>query len=176
MEMMPSYKFRTGLTCRSCHGPPPGEAGAAARNPATVAVACAGCHGPDYRRVLSWWGEGARIRDRRVRPYLDRSRRSLTAGPDTVAALLAHAGALLDLAREGGVWHNPELVDRMQRRALDYAVEAWRAAGRTPPPRPELGNPARVGFCSFCHYQPGEPVLQQVPETGFHARQLRQGR
>lgn len=170
MEMMPSYKFRTGLTCRSCHGPPPGETGAAARTPATVADACAGCHVSDYRRILSWWGEGARIRDRRVRAYLDRAVRSLGSGPDTVGTLLGNARALLELAREGGAWHNPELVDRMQRQALTDAADAWRAAGRSPPARPELGSPARVGFCSYCHYQPGEPVLQEVPETGFHAR------
>lgn len=172
MEVAPAYKFREGLTCGSCHGAGTDEPGSSA----SAAGACADCHLRDYGRIGGWWERGARLRDRRVAAYLERSRGSLAGSADTAVALLGSAGELLRIARDGGVWHNPVLVDRMQREALGRAAEAWRAAGRTPPARPDLGNQVRVGYCAYCHYVPGEPTLDDVPTTGFHARQPRSGR
>lgn len=163
-RVLPAYKFLEGMTCGSCHV---GEAGSeAAGAPASV---CADCHRTEYRGVVGRWTRGAARRAARARAYLDRAERVLGGtGSDTAAALLARGRELLEVAGEGGVWHNPPLVDRMHRDAVERARSAWRAAGRTPPPAPEMGTPVRVGQCSYCHYGPDDPGAVQRMSDEFH--------
>ena len=166
-RVLPAYKFLSGMTCESCHVPGPEDDPAAAVG--APAAVCADCHRSEYRDVVRRWTRGAEDRAARVRGYRGRAQRALdrTAG-DSVAELLARSGELLETASAGGVWHNPPLVDRMHRDALELVRRAYRSAGRTAPPPPELGTPARVGQCSYCHYGPDDPGPVQRMSDEFH--------
>lgn len=166
-RVLPAYKFLGGMTCGSCHVPRPGaDPAVPAGAPASV---CADCHRSEYRSVVGRWTRGAAERAARVRRYLGRAERAFggSAG-DSAADLLARSRALVAIADTGGVWHNPPLVDRLHRDALDRARQAYRAAGRTPPPAPDLGTPVRVGQCSYCHYGPDDPGPVQQMTDEFH--------
>lgn len=165
--VLPSHKFLEGMTCGSCHVPDEGaDPAVAVGAPAAV---CADCHRPEYRGVAGRWTRGADRRAARVRGYLARAERALApATGDPAGRLLAGSRELLALADSGGVWHNPPLVDRMHRTALERVRRAWRAAGRAPPPAPDLGTPVRVGQCSYCHYGSDDPGPVREMADEFH--------
>lgn len=167
----PSTKFLAGITCRSCHARKPGG------SPSDQAIrgqaeACAGCHSGEYRRVLAWWLEGTRERSRSMLEYTERARRDLDGTADTVQALVRSAHAMVALVAEAGGQHNLELADRIFRDSRSRVTEAYRLAGRAPPPAPTLGPTAHEGLCTYCHYSPNDPWnFRQMP-ADFHERVL----
>lgn len=166
VPVTPSYKYLSGLACGTCHSDAAGEI-PSDRALGGRAEACVACHRPEYRQVLTWWGEGARQRARRVRDYVSRARRTL-GSPDTVEALLDRSGAYVDLVERTGAQHNLAFSDRLLRLGVELTGDAYRVQGRRVPPGPDLGRRPRVGFCSYCHYRIGEPAdFQEMPED-FH--------
>jgi hypothetical protein len=173
----PATKFLAGMSCRSCHVPPASGGAPVAAPIRGTAEGCAGCHGPDYTRVLDWWLSGIQQRQARAERFLDRARAVLAGAPqDTVARLLDNGAAMLHLVRTAGGHHNLELSDRMFRETIRQAQQAYRAAGRAAPPPPELGAPPHMGFCTFCHYAPDDPWdLRRMP-AGVHEDMVRRQR
>jgi hypothetical protein len=169
LPVTPAYKFRSGLTCGSCHTDEGGGGGPRASVTSTVARACTGCHRQEYARVLTWWEEGAAQRLRRARGYRAGAVDALRgAAPDSAPAHLARAEELLALVENAGASHNVQMADAVLRESVDRVRAAYRAAGRQPPAAPEMGRRPRVGFCSYCHYRIGEPTgFDEVP-ADFH--------
>lgn len=171
-QAAPAHKFLRGLTCRSCHvrmGDAPAPAAPLRGQPGS----CGSCHLPQYDRVVAWWREGAAQRQQIVGRFVSRARTDLRAAGDSAATLLARADTLLGTLGRSGVHHNIELADRLYRDALDNAAAAYRVAGRTAPPRPDLGPLARSGFCSYCHFRLNEPLLARDPPADFHEEVFR---
>lgn len=172
-QALPSEKFLAGMSCRSCHVPPDDPAAEPTEPIRGQADSCAGCHRPEYRRVLDWWLEGIERRREETRSYVDRSVDELAVDGesvrDTVATLLERADGLVTLVEEAGGQHNLQLADRIFRHSVDRAAEAYRLAGRAPPPRPELGTPPHEGLCSYCHYGTSGPWKFEAMDPGFHS-------
>lgn len=169
MPVTPAYKFVAGLSCGSCHAAP--AAGPAPGSPAIRGgeAACEACHRPEYRRVLGWWREGTAVRAERAADYQERAARALgSAAGDSARSLLEAARRLTARAAEAGGHHNLILSDGMLRRSLELVEGAYAAAGRSAPPRPAMGRRPRVGFCSYCHYRPGEPAVTDEVPADFH--------
>ena len=169
-RIVPSAKFLTGATCRSCHAPPQVRTTASDEPRRGQAEACAGCHPSEYERVLDWWVDGSASRERRARAYVSATRNTLVQAPDSAARLLARATQSLDLVRTAGGQHNLELADLIYREAVSQAATAYRVAGRTAPPLPDFGNVPHVGTCSFCHYGSSEQWNYRGMPRGFHEK------
>jgi hypothetical protein len=161
----PGDKFLLGMTCRSCHVPT--AAGGATRS------SCVGCHSPEYATVLSWWERGSAERVAQTARYVAAAR--ATTG-DSARMHAAAADSLLLFVREGGPAHNLPLSHRALERALEHAAAAWTAAGRSAPPRPDLGTMPRMGQCTYCHYDWREPRFQLDMPDAFHQRVMQRGR
>lgn len=170
-QATPSEKFLLGMTCRSCHVPPPEGLGDDALR--GQARACVACHGPDYRPVLDWWLRGLQQRLHAASAYVAAGRRELGGGAsDSAQALLASAAEMLALVREAGGQHNLELADRIFRESVLRVEAAYRADGRRAPATPALGRPPHTGLCTGCHYADGPWDLRQMPGP-LHDRFLR---
>ena len=174
----PSFKFLSGMTCRSCHTrggepvipaadvTPDDHIAATAGTPAS----CGACHRPEYGRIPAWWSQGGRQRVAAVRSYLERAERSLGESmPDTASVLLGRARSAVELVGEAGVQHNLELGDRVLRESLDHIGLAYRLSAQFPPAAPDLGTPARRWFCSSCHYPIGQPAITGTMPSEPHA-------
>ena len=170
--VLPSAKFTMGLTCRSCHVPP-GSAATGTDPRRGQAAACAGCHEPEFARVLDWWQAGLRTRERVVGAYVAAAQRQLATALDTSRALVANAAALLRLVREAGGQHNLELSDLLFRTSVTDASNAYKLAGRAAPSAPQLGSTPRVGTCSFCHYGRSEALNYANMRPDLHDRLTR---
>jgi hypothetical protein len=170
----PSSKFLSGITCRSCHIPPP--AGTDPTEPIRgQATACAGCHEQEYQRVLDWWLDGLRTRLSATTSYVDRAARELSAADESAVELVTQARQMVGLVADAGGQHNLELSDRLFREAVQRIERAYRAAGRTAPPPPDLGRVPHSGLCSYCHYEDDQPWNFEAMPEGFHESVLRRG-
>lgn len=171
---MANRKFVAGMTCRSCHVPP-SAAGLPPEEPIRgQARACASCHGDEYRQVLDWWMEGIESRHGRATAYVAAASTALGAGaPDSARSLLARATGMLALVGEAGGQHNLELSDRIFRESVRNASAAYRLAGRSAPPPPQLGSPPHYGLCTGCHYNDDALDLRRMP-SGFHEGLVRE--
>ena len=169
--VLPSAKFMMGLTCRSCHVPP-GAPDAPERARRGQAAACVACHESAYSKVLQWWIDGLRLRDRTVGSYIAQAKQNLPNAPDTARALLRKSEARLALVRNAGGQHNLELSDGVLRTAVEDVGAAYRLAGRAAPAPPALGNKPHVGMCSFCHYAGTEGLDFGNLQPGIHDRLL----
>jgi hypothetical protein len=174
-NVMASQKFVAGMTCRSCHIPPTN--GQAPMEPIRgQALACASCHGQEYRRVLDWWVQGLNSRLRSTGAYVAAAERDIgPAAPDSARALVVSAGQMVSLVRDAGGQHNLDLADRLFRESVRRVGEAYAVAGRTVPAAPRLGSPPHMGVCSSCHYDQGPWDLRQMP-AGFHEELVRRQR
>lgn len=172
----PSTKFLAGITCRSCHLSSEGGPSSPSRPIRGTAAACAGCHEQEYSRVLDWWIEGIRSRLAASTQYVARAESELGTPSDSAAALLGTAREMVELVRAAGGQHNLELSDRLMREAVDRARGAYRVAGRTPPPAPDMGRVPHTGLCSYCHYRPDEPWNFEVMPADFHQSLVGRGR
>lgn len=168
----PSAKFLAGITCRSCHIPPPARrAGDPIRG---QAESCSGCHPPEYEQVLDWWQEGLDLRLGTTREYVARAEAQVGVSSDSARALLAMSRQMMQLVAEAGGQHNLELADRLIRDAIDRAQQAYAVAGRPAPREPDLGRQPHVGLCSYCHYESTRMWnLRDMPED-FHRTVLGQ--
>jgi hypothetical protein len=173
-RVMPSAKFLTGATCRSCHAPPQVRQTVSDEPRRGQAEACAGCHDVEYNRVLDWWLDGSIARERKARAYVDAARAALPAPPDSARRLLARATRSLDLVRTAGGQHNLELADLIYREAVSQAAAAYEVAGRAPRALPDFGNVPHVGTCSFCHYGSAEPWNYRAMPQALHERLTRE--
>jgi hypothetical protein len=163
----PSAKFLAGITCRSCHVPPP--ASGASEGPLRgQATACAGCHDQRYAQVLDWWIEGLNARLASTSAYIERATREIGAPSDSARSLLEIARRMVSLVQEAGGQHNLELSDRLMREALGRTRSAYALAGVPPPPAPDLGRVPHTGLCSYCHYRPSEPWDFDAMPEDFH--------
>jgi hypothetical protein len=171
----PSSKFLAGITCRSCHVPPPPgtEPSEPIRGQAT---ACAGCHQQEYQRVLDWWLDGLSTRLSATAGYVDRAEDALGAAADSAVELVAEARQMVRLVADAGGQHNLELSDRLFREAVQRVERAYRLAGQTPPAPPDLGRAPHSGLCSYCHYEADQPWNFEAMPEGFHESILRQAR
>ena len=68
----------------------------------------------------------------------------------------------------GNKEHNIEMTDAIFRDAIARARAAYRQQGRVAPTPPGLGNPPRVGFCSYCHYSTGDAWDFKRMPADFH--------
>lgn len=174
MVASPSAKFIAGITCRSCHIPP-AAGGRPGQDPIRgTAQACAGCHPSQYKEVLAWWLDGVKNRERVASAYTAAAARALAGSRnDSIQSLLTSAQAMLQLVARAGGQHNLELSDRIFRESMDRAALAYRLAGRTAPPRPDLGPAAHAGLCTYCHYSPNDPWDFQRMSSAFHRSVLK---
>ena len=172
-QAAPAHKFLRGLTCSSCHvriGDAPAPAAPLRGQPGS----CGSCHLPQYDQVVAWWRQGAAQRHQIVGRFLTRARADLRqAASDSTRLLLARADTIFDLLGRSGVHHNIELADRLYREVLSNAAAAYRTAGSAAPARPDLGPPARSGFCSYCHFRVNEPLLSREMPSDFHEQVFR---
>lgn len=178
-SMRPSSMFMGGVTCRSCHitanrpAPPPG------RSLRGTPAACTGCHGGAWNDILGRWRRGYARRRAMIAGYLNAADSSL--GPHAAPAARAslnEARGLLDFVDRAGPLHNLPISDRLMRRTLALASQAYRASGRTPPPPPSLGPPVLEGTCLSCHYGVEEAPLALDSAAGrrsTHADHLFRG-
>lgn len=170
-RVIPSAKFLTGATCRSCHAPPQVRQSVSAEPRRGQAEACAGCHDSEYNQVLEWWLDGSVARERQARAYVSATRAALSASaPDTARRLLERATQALDLVRTAGGQHNLELADLIYREAVDQAATAYRLAGRAAPTSPDFGNVPHAGTCSYCHYGSSEQWNYRTMPRALHER------
>lgn len=169
-RIMPSAKFMTGATCRSCHAPPSVWETVDVEPRRGQAEACAGCHDAEYDKVLDWWLDGVKTREKQARNYVLTAQNALKSGPDTAQALIGKSIAALDLVRAAGGQHNLELADLIFRESVGNAAGAYRAAGRRAPGVPDFGNTPHVGTCSFCHYSSTEQWDYKKMPRGLHDR------
>lgn len=163
----PSAMFMGGVTCQSCHirgtGRPP-EPGHPLRG---TAASCTGCHGGAWGNILGMWQRGWARRDTAVSAYLRATRSALgTSAPAPALAKLREAEDLMNFLRHAGPLHNLPLSDRVMRRSVALAGEAYRAAGRPAPSAPELGPPVESGNCLACHYGVEEVKIRPTTDTG----------
>ncbi len=177
MPPEPSMKFVAGMMCRSCHttnGRAAGGTGSATLPGAATglrgqASACAGCHRPEYTKVLSWWIEGTRERGVAVAAYMRTADAALgSSAPDSAHRLLASAREALAVVARAGGQHNLDLSDAIFRESVTRVRSAYRLAGRSAPPPPALGSEPHVGFCSYCHYSTHEPWDFNRMPAEFH--------
>lgn len=162
----PSTMFTGGVTCRSCHQ-------AAGRTPRPGApligtpAACTGCHGGAWDGVLARWRRGYARRHDWVATYISAADRAL--GPDSAPAAararLREATDLLAFVNRAGPLHNLPLTDRLMRRSLALAGEAYGLASRPVPAAPSLGPEVTSGHCLSCHYGIEEAPLG-IDSTG----------
>ncbi len=159
----PSQKFMAGLSCRSCHAGEPGRSDS-----------CQDCHEPEYAKILDWWLEGLSVREAMVRADIDRARRTL--GPEVAQEhLVVRADSLVSLVESGGGVHNLELSDWIFHRSIELVDQAYHEAGVFRFPAPAIGDRARSGFCSYCHYAgvprwTGDPAQIQGHERYLNPR------
>ncbi len=172
---MPAEHFVVGITCRSCHIPTARTAEAPGDAIRGQATACASCHEREYERILTWWIDGVDVRMAAVRQYLDRASLQLVEPPDTSTILLRMSAEMIGLIADAGGQHNLELSDRLLREAVVGVQDAYRLAGRSPPPPPDLGRVPHSGLCTYCHYDPREPWNFEAMAEDFHERVLRLG-
>jgi hypothetical protein len=167
-EFAPSAMFMGGVTCRSCHVVPGQNAAAPGSSRRGSPAACTGCHGGAWAGVLQRWRRGYERRHAMVSGYLAGARGGVadSAAPAAARARMREAEQLLSFTRRAGPLHNLPLTDRLMRRALDLAAAAYTAAGRTAPPRPQLGPPVANGTCIACHYGVEEAPIGRDSATG----------
>jgi hypothetical protein len=167
-DPLPSQKFLSGLSCQSCHVPPPGV------DPSTstegTRESCVGCHRSEFGQVLDWWLDGTEERLAGVQGFLSQARRTLG---DTPA--LDSVGARLELVQTGGAYHNLLFAHRVMEGATQEIQAAYQAAGRSAPAGPTLGREPSMGVCSYCHYELEDPLVFQEMTGSFH-REVREGR
>jgi hypothetical protein len=164
----PGDKFLLGMTCRSCHVPGAGDA---------TRTSCVGCHSAEYATVLTWWERGSAERVAQTAAYVASARAAAAgAAADSARIHAAAADSLLRFVRDGGPAHNLPLSHRALQTALERAADAWRAAGRAAPARPDLGRMPRMGLCTYCHYTWREPRFQVDMPDAFHRRVMQRGR
>jgi len=167
----PSNKFMAGITCRSCHVRTPGTQ--TSLDPVRgQAEACAGCHRNEYRRVLDWWVRGTNARVASLLAYTGRAAVELASAPDTARQLTSSARQMVQVVDDAGGQHNLELADRIFRDATQRIMDAYRLAGRTAPPPPDLGTAAHEGLCTYCHYAPGDVWNYRRMPADFHEQVL----
>lgn len=169
-EASPAQHFMTGLTCRSCHIPTKDDPRRDETALRGSADACVACHRPEYRTVLEWWRQGLEARARLVEAYLVRAKQELSGSPSPP---LRAAEASVELLRTGGGHHNLTLAHGLLEEALTRSVEAYRGAGKLPPPPPDLGRTPREGLCTYCHYRLTEPRISERMDDAFHRSVLR---
>lgn len=147
----PSPMFMGGVTCRSCHVVPGQITPRALRS---NEAACTGCHGVQWAGYLGRWRRGFLRREAWVNAYLGEASRAFadSARAGTARAQVRQAQGLMAFLRGAGPLHNLPAADRIMRDALELTARAYRAAGRTVPPRPELGPPVLAASCMSCHY------------------------
>lgn len=168
--VMPSAKFLLGLTCKSCHQPP---GSAQSQTPhAGQASACTACHEPEFSKIMDWWITGVRSRGQAVQAYVTVAHQVLPVN-DSMRALLGNADSMLAAVRAGGGEHNVELSDLIFRTSVANVLHAYQLSGRTAPPAPVLGNPAKAGTCSFCHYATTENWNFRAIPPGLHERLIK---
>jgi hypothetical protein len=163
--------FTAGLSCHSCHVAEPSQ------HPATPsAISCAGCHPPEYSRVLNWWSQGIEKRMLLVTGQLQTAETLLqSAASDTVGVELGRASRLLKIVRDGGGHHNLELSDWIFHRASAAIESAYRLAAARVPPPPDLGARLNEDPCVSCHYLGFESDEYVELPIGSHRRYLRAG-
>jgi len=165
--LRPSLMFVGGVTCRSCHvapDAPPPRPGASLRPAATV---CVGCHGSTWKGVLERWNRGYQRRRVRIDAYLNSAEAELGgSAPAAALARLAEARGLMAFIQRAKPAHNLPAADQVMRQALTLADQAYRLAGRTTPPPPELGPAVETGSCFACHYGIEEAPTGRDSATG----------
>jgi hypothetical protein len=161
----PSPMFMGGVTCRSCHVAPGRPGPAVGRPLVSNEAACTGCHGAQWSGILGRWRRGYERRSGWVNGYLAAAARVFadSARPAAARAQVRQAQSLLAFLQAAGALHNLPATDRIMRHALELASRAYREAGMTPPPVPELGPPVRTGTCMSCHY--GIEEVQAVRDS-----------
>jgi len=164
----PSPMFMGGVTCRSCHvrpGAPPLRPG---QSLVATEAACTGCHGQQWQGYLGLWERGYHRREEWTLHYLAGAQRLAaepSAGP-AVKNTVRRATSLMAFLRAAGPLHNLPATDRIMRHVLDLTAQAYTEAGRTAPPKPELGPPVRTGTCISCHYGVEEVRADRDTVTG----------
>lgn len=143
---VPSEKFLSGLTCRSCHAPVEAQRSSAGR---TDAAACTACHPEEYGRVLTWWRNGVALRVRSARAFAAGVGRM--TGPVS-SPELARATALLDFVERGRGVHNLALTHRLVQRAVGLTAGVSATLGPRAPSAPSLGLAPDTNACARCHY------------------------
>ena len=165
--LRPSLMFVGGVTCRSCHvapDAPPPRPGASLRPAATV---CVGCHGSTWKGVLERWNRGYQRRRGWIDAYLNSAEAELGgSAPAAALARLAEARGLMAFIQRAKPAHNLPAADQVMRQALTLADQAYRLAGRTTPPPPELGPAVETGSCFACHYGIEEAPTGRDSATG----------
>lgn len=166
---LPSFKFVSGMTCRTCHtedGPSDGsqaDTQTAGGDPSD----CQACHPRPYNVIPGWWAEGARQRVAAASRYLDAVERA-GSGSSEVQSQVAEGRRLLEMVRAGGVAHNVEFTDLLVRRAVTQGQVAAEAENLRIPSPPDFGSRARPGFCSHCHFRLNEPWISLDMPGDFH--------
>jgi hypothetical protein len=89
-----------------------------------------------------------------------------STGSAGARAQVRQAQSLLAFLQAAGPLHNLPASDRIMRHALDLAGRAYRTAGKTAPPVPELGPPVQTGTCISCHYGIEEVRAERDSTTG----------
>jgi hypothetical protein len=164
----PSVMFMGGVTCQSCHvteNQPAPRPGTALRG---TPAACTGCHGGAWQGVLDRWRRGYVRRRDMVAGYVGAARAAVADSslPPAARARVREADALLEFAAKGGPLHNLPLTDRMLRRALSLAGDAYRVAKRPAPAPPALGPSLADNRCLSCHYGIEEARIGVDSTTG----------
>ncbi len=172
---MPAEHFIAGITCRSCHIATERTAVEPTVPIRGQAAACASCHEREYERILRWWIDGVQVRAASSGQYIEQASRRLAQAPDTSIHLIRMSREMVGLVAEAGGQHNLELSDRLMREAVAHVQQAYRLAGQSPPPPPDLGRVPHTGLCSYCHYDPREPWNFEAMAEDFHERVLRLG-
>jgi len=164
----PSPMFMGGVTCRSCHVRPGEPALRPGESLVATEAACTGCHGVQWRGYLGLWERGYHRREQWVLQYLAGAEQLAADSslPPAVRGDVRRARSLMAFLRAAGPLHNLPATDRIMRDALDLAAHAYTAAGRTAPPKPELGPPVRTGTCVSCHYGVEEIRADRDSVTG----------
>ena len=164
----PSPMFMGGVTCRSCHVAPGRPGPVAGRPLVSNEAACTGCHGAQWTGILARWRRGYERRSAWVGGYLAAAVRAFADSTRSAGARaqVRQAQSLLAFLQAAGALHNLPASDRIMRHALDLASRAYRTAGMTAPPVPELGPSVQTGTCMSCHYGIEEVQAERDSATG----------
>ena len=175
-QLRPSLMFMGGVTCRSCHVSPESPRPGPGRSLKPTATVCVGCHGAAWRGVLPRWERGYQRRRAWIDAYLRTAESDLGPGaPGAALARIAEAKGLMAFVERARPAHNLTAADKVMRQALELAGAAYRLAGRTAPPPPELGPEVRPGSCVGCHYGIEEAAAGRDSASGrtaTHAEHL----
>jgi hypothetical protein len=165
----PAKKFVARVACDACHSPGTTELAAGYDRAHAIEGQCLSCHGDSFAGLADVWARGMLDRTETVGRWVGRAAADPAIRANAAADSLAKSAvATWESVRDANGIHNLPAADALLRRSVARAEDAYVAARRDAPARPELGPDPAVVTCVRCHYGVEETLTSVASEVFDH--------